>query len=330
MSQLRDAIISFPIFGENFSLNPSSYFVLFGRPIYWYGVIIALGFLLAVAYILHRRDDFGLTQDNVLDMLIISVPAGIVSARLFYVIFNFSEYSGNLINIVRIWNGGLAIYGGIIGAIIGIIIYGRVKKIPIGTMLDAGALGLLIGQAIGRWGNFFNREAYGYETDLPWKMGLTTSNGTTIYVHPTFLYESLWNILGLILLHIFSKRRRKYDGQIFILYLAWYGFGRFIIEGLRSDSLYLFQTGIRVSQLLAVLSFSVAIILLIRNRANPRLKPENLYINRIRHTEENAETDIPEEDAASPAPDDGSTMDGKREQGEMEQTDGDDNEKKEK
>ena len=327
---MRDAIISFPIFGESFSLNPSSYFLLFGRPVYWYGVIIALGFLLAVVYILRRRDDFGLTQDNVLDMLIISVPAGIVCARLFYVIFYFSEYEGHLIDAVKIWKGGLAIYGGIIGAVIGIIIYSRAKKIPLGTMLDAGALGLLIGQAVGRWGNFLNREAYGYTTDLPWKMGLTYSDGTTIYVHPTFLYESLWNILGFILLHIFSKKHRKYDGQIFIMYLAWYGLGRFIIEGLRSDSLYLFQTGIRVSQLLAALSFAVAVILLIRNRANPELKPENLYVSRIKQTDGDVRADGSKEDVEGPQlPDNVETADENPKHGETMGTDRDDNQNKE-
>jgi phosphatidylglycerol:prolipoprotein diacylglycerol transferase len=124
-------------------------------------------------------------------------------------------------------------------------------------------MGLLIGQAVGRWGNFINREAYGGETELPWKMGLTSGSGT-VYVHPTFLYESLWNIAGFILIHIFSKRHRKYDGQIFLLYLAWYGLGRFWIEGLRDDSLYLFNTNIRVSQLIAALTFGTAVYILTR------------------------------------------------------------------
>ncbi len=259
--------ISFPMFGDRFVIDPPTYFTVFSRPVYWYAVIVTLGFILAAAYILKRRRTFGLTQDNILDMFLIAVPCGLIGARLYYVAFNLENYTGpgNWLNIFKIWEGGLAIYGGIIAAAVGIWIYGRRKKIPAGVLFDAGALGLLIGQAVGRWGNFINREAYGGETDLPWKMGLTTA-GRTIYVHPTFLYESLWNLLGLLLLHIFSKTRRKYDGQLFLMYAAWYGLGRFFIEGLRTDSLYLPGTDIRISQLVAALTFCIAVYFLLRNR----------------------------------------------------------------
>lgn len=279
---MQDVKISFPIFGSQFILDPPRFFTVFGHPIYWYAVIIVIGFLLATLYILKRRRDFGLTQDNVLDMFIYSIISGIVGARLYYVIFNPQDYfgPGKWLNIFKVWEGGLAIYGGIIAAAVCIIFYARKKKIPFAVFFDVGGMGLLIGQAVGRWGNFMNREAFGGPTDLPWKMGLITPN-ETFYVHPTFLYESLWNILGFVMIHIFSKKYRKYDGQIFLLYLVWYGFGRFIIEGLRTDSLYFFNTDIRVSQLFAALTFSAALFILIRNKLRGKYTPDKLYANRI-------------------------------------------------
>jgi phosphatidylglycerol:prolipoprotein diacylglycerol transferase len=278
---LQDIKISFPIFGDSFVLDPPRYFTVFGRPVYWYAVIIVAGFLLATLYILKRRRDFGLTQDHVLDMFIYAVVSGVVGARIYYVIFTPAEYfgPGKWLNIFKVWEGGLAIYGGIIAAAICIFLYARAKKVPFGVFFDVGGLGLLIGQTVGRWGNFINREAFGGETDLPWKMGLTTAGGT-YYVHPTFLYESLWNILGFILIHTFSKKHRKYDGQVFLLYLAWYGFGRFWIEGLRTDSLYLLNTDIRVSQLVAALTFAVALVFLVRNAMRHQYTPNDLYVNK--------------------------------------------------
>ncbi len=293
-----DIQITFPMFGDNFVLNPPTHFTIFGFNIYFYAVIIASGFLLAVLYILKRRDAYGLTQDNILDMFIIAVPSGIVGARLYYVLFNPEGFfgAGNWLNIFKIRQGGLAIYGGVIAAVIAIYIYSRKKKIPFGVFLDVGALGLLIGQMIGRWGNFFNREAFGYATDLPWKMGLVTDAGTA-YVHPTFLYESLWNLIGLIWIHIFSKKRRQYDGQVFLLYLAWYGFGRFLIEGLRTDSLYVFNSDIRISQLVAAVSFGAAVYLLIRFKLRGKFTPDRLFANRLNIPEDN---EVPEkkEDAS--------------------------------
>jgi len=274
---MSEATITFPILGENFSINPSSTYTIFGHQFNWYGAIIALGFLLAALYVTRRAKAFGLTADNIIDMLLISVPIAVVSARLYYVVFNFSEYRDNLIDVVKIWEGGLAVYGGVIGGVLGAFIYSRVKKIPMAPVLDVGSFGLLIGQAVGRWGNFFNREAFGAVTDVPWKMGLTTAAGT-FYVHPTFLYESLWNLIGFVILHFYSKRRR-YDGQMFLLYVVWYGLGRFWIEGLRTDSLYLFATGIRVSQLLAGLSFLAALTILLLNRFAKRHNPEDMFVN---------------------------------------------------
>ena len=260
--------ISFPIFGDGFVVNPPSYITLFGFNLYIYGLFITLGFILAGLYIYKRRETFGLTQDNVLDLIILAVPCGIVGARLYYALFNFSDYfgPGNWLNIFRVREGGLAVYGGVIGGAIAIYIYSRIKKIPFGKLVDAAGFGLFIGQAVGRWGNFFNREAFGVATNVPWKMGLNQYSGY-VYVHPTFLYESLWNIIGFILLHTFSKRiKGKYYGQYFLCYVAWYGFGRYMIEGLRTDSLFVSGTDLRISQLLAALSFSVAVILLTRHR----------------------------------------------------------------
>ncbi len=275
------------MFGEGFSITAPGSYSIFGFTLYWYGTIIAIGFLLAVIYVTKRSKQFGLTQDNIIDMLICAVPSAVIGARLYYVVFNFSLYKDNFWDIFKIRDGGLAIYGAIIFALLAVIIYCKVKKMPVGPFFDIGALGLLIGQAAGRWGNFMNREAFGRETTVFCRMGLTDSSGNTIFVHPTFLYESLWNLLGLLLLHIFSKSgKRRYDGQIFAMYVAWYGFGRMLIEGLRTDSLYLFSTGLRVSQVLAALSVIVAVVYLAVNGSLPHDK-SNLFVNIVAASAEN-------------------------------------------
>ncbi len=275
--------ITFPNLG--ISVNPSPVaFSIFGKDIYWYGIIIATGFILATIYAMKRAKQFGLTEDNILDMLLVAVPVAIISARAYYCIFYWDLYRDNPISALYIWEGGLAIYGGVIGAVIAVAIFCKVKKMPIGPLVDIGGLGLLIGQLIGRWGNFINREAHGAVTDSFLKMGIADAAGNVTYYQPTFLYESLWNLVGFIMLHFYSKRR-KFDGEVFLLYLAWYGLGRFWIEGLRTDSLYLFGTGIRVSQLLAIVSFGAAIVatVWIRCRKNPQ--PEQLYVNRKAETD---------------------------------------------
>ena len=275
--------ITFPNLG--ISVNPSRVaFNVLGKDIYWYGIIIAAGFLLAVIYAMRRAPSFGLTEDNILDMLFVAVPLAIVCARLYYCIFYWDLYRDNPIAILYVWEGGLAIYGGVIGAVIGVAIFCRVKKLPIGPLLDVGSLGLLIGQMIGRWGNFMNREAHGAVTDSFFKMGIADAAGNVTYYQPTFLYESVWNLVGFVALHFYSKRR-KFDGEVFLLYLAWYGLGRAWIEGLRTDSLYLFNTGIRVSQLLAALSCVAAIAVLVYVRVVRKPQPEKLYVNRVAHDE---------------------------------------------
>lgn len=271
--------IQFP--GLGIRLNPPRVaFSLFGKEIYWYGILIAVGFLLAVLYACRRAPQFGLTEDNILDMLIVAVPSAIVFARIYYCVFNWSLYRDNPISCLYIWEGGIAIYGGVIGGILALLIFTRVKKTKVGPLLDVGGLGLMIGQMIGRWGNFINREAHGAQTDFFLRMGLTDADGTVRYYHPTFLYESVWNLIGFLLLHFFSKKHRRYDGQIFTMYVAWYGLGRGVIEGLRTDSLYLFGTGIRVSQLLAFLSCIAAVVLLIVNLYVHPHDPAQMLVNR--------------------------------------------------
>ena len=287
-------VISFPTFG--IELNPARAFSIGPLSIHLYGLIIATGLLLAALYGCRRSRRFGLTDDDVTDGVLWVTPFAILCARLYYCIFYWEEggYGSNPLSILYIWQGGLAIYGGVIGAIVGILVFCKVKKLKAGAVLDLVALGFLIGQAVGRWGNFFNREAFGSETTSFLRMGLyNTLTGVTEYHHPTFLYESLWNIVGFIGLHFLSKRR-KYDGQIALGYVAWYGLGRAIIEGLRTDSLYLGD--FRVSQLLATLSCAVALVVLVLQGLRAH-DPEDLFVNqvaRMKAAAEESETEATE------------------------------------
>ena len=280
----RDSAISFPMLGD-FSFNPPSCFSLFGLNIYYYGVIIALGFILAMVYCSRNSRDFGIRSDDFFDLMLWIIPCCIIGARLYYVLFNLDHYLADPGQIFAIRDGGLAIYGGIIVGVIVIIGVSRHKKIPIPAMLDLAVFGLLIGQILGRWGNFMNREAFGAETEIFCRMGLTAPDGSTIYVHPTFLYESLWNLAGLIFLIVWTKKgHRKYDGQCTLIYFFWYGLGRAWIEGLRTDSLYIGSTNIRVSQALSIVLVLISLILLIRQSRRPH-PPEKLYVNRVRAEE---------------------------------------------
>lgn len=252
-------VISFPSLG--LEMNPIRVLEIGPFSIRLYGLIIATGLLLAILYACGRAREFGLTTDDLMDGVLCIVPFAILCARLYYCIFEWDQYKSNPISVLYIWNGGLAIYGGVIGAAIGILVFSKVKKIKVGAVLDITALGFLIGQMLGRWGNFFNREAFGAVTDSFFRMGLLNSvTGETMYVHPTFLYESVWNLAGFLLLHFLSKQR-KYDGQIALCYVAWYGLGRAFIEGLRQDSLW--WGPFRVSQMLAAISCCVAVGVLI-------------------------------------------------------------------
>ena len=276
----RDSAISFPMLG-NLQLDPPSYITVFGRNIYFYGMLIALGFLLGILVCTRISKRFGIKEDDLYDVFLWLIPLSIVGARLYYVLFRLDYYTENPAEIFALREGGLAIYGGVIAGVLVIYFVSRHKKIPLGAMLDVLVFGLLIGQIIGRWGNFMNREAFGAETTVFCRMGLTAPDGTTIYVHPTFLYESLWNLACLIFLAVFVRRgRRRYDGQCILIYFFWYGIGRAWIEGLRTDSLYIGSTGIRVSQLLsAVLALAALFTLVVqRRREHP---PEALYVNRV-------------------------------------------------
>lgn len=268
--------ISFPAFG--IKMDPSKGFSIGPLDIHWYGVIIAVGLMLAVIYGVRRCKEFGLAEDDLFDGVLFIVPFAIVCTRLYYCIFQWDYYGKNPVEILKIWDGGLAIYGGVIGAAIGIVVFALVKKdkVRLTAVLDLTALGFMIGQAIGRWGNLINREAFGAQTDIFCRMGLLDERtGLITYYHPTFLYESLWNLCGFVLLHFLSKRR-KYDGQIALCYVAWYGLGRAFIEGLRTDSLYLGP--FRVSQLLAAVSCLAAVtVLVIMHFRKP--DPSKLFVH---------------------------------------------------
>ena len=273
---MTNYIIEFP--GLGLTLNPPAGITIGAYEIRFYGIIIALGLVLAAAYALKRKAEFGFCEDDILDGILWIAPFAILCARLYYCAFEWDMYKDNPISVLYIWEGGIAIYGAVIGAAIGIFIHCKfIKKISILSMLDSVSLGFMIGQFIGRWGNFFNREAHGGVTESFLRMGLINPVlGVGNYYHPTFLYESVWNFVGFILLHGISKRR-KYDGQMALGYLFWYGLGRAMIEGLRADSLY--WGPFRVSQLLAGVSCIVATVLLVWNHFRPH-DPQKLYVNR--------------------------------------------------
>lgn len=270
--------ITFPNLGISVDPSPVALRV-FGKDIYWYGIIIAVGFVLAVVYMMHRSKDFGVTSDDTLDLVLWTVPIGVICARLYYCVFYWKLYADNPISMLYIWQGGLAIYGAVIGGAITVVIVSKVKKIRTGVFLDLASMGVLIGQIFGRWGNFMNREAHGSVTDSFFKMGLVDAAGQVTYYHPTFLYESVWNLAGFIGIHVLSKKKRKFDGEVFLLYIGWYGLGRAWIEGLRTDSLMLFSTGIRVSQLVAVVSVAAAAAVLAYVLLKKKPDPDDLLVN---------------------------------------------------
>jgi len=235
---------------------------IFGFHIYFYALFIALGVLLGAVYMLRNGKDYGLTTDNILDAILLGIPLGVIFSRLWHVVFHFGYYRGNPIAIITgLRDGGLAIYGVIVGVALAAWICSRWRRIPFWSIVDGVSISLLIGQVVGRWGNFMNRELYGVPTELPWRMGLTVGE-TTTYVHPIFLYESLWNTLGIVLLHLYAKKvGRKYPGQMFVFYLGWYGFGRAWIETLRAPhwTTYIFDTGISANMVLAMCAFLIAV-----------------------------------------------------------------------
>lgn len=280
----------------------------------WYGAIIAFGFLLAVLFGGRQAYKWRMSIDKMLDVLIYGTIGGILGARLYYVAFEWDYYSNHLNEIFQIWNGGLAIYGGIIGGLLAAFITCKINKLNFYNLLDLAGMSLLIGQGIGRWGNFMNQEAFGTNTELPWgmksakTMDYIFSNVETFvekgidmdpsgYVHPTFLYESLWCLIGFGILYLIMRKWRKFSGQIFLCYGIWYGTGRAIFEGLRTDSLYIGDTTLRVSQVLSaavvVVFIALLIVLLIKYIKNPKpiegidFFPEGSRIPKSERIEEN-------------------------------------------
>lgn len=245
--------ITFPKLGLSFDINQVAIDIPFLGGVRWYGVIIGLGIVLAYLYCSRVLKREGENPETLTDLLLWALPITIICARLYYVIFSWDNYKNNLSDVFKIWEGGMAIYGGIIGAIIVAAVFLKIKKLNVLKIFDICCLGLLIGQAVGRWGNFVNAEAFGYCTNS--FLGMSINGGAP--VHPTFLYESLWNILGFCLLAFYQKRR-PFNGFTFNCYLMWYGLGRFYIEGLRTDSLYLGP--LRVSQMVAFLCIVIGII----------------------------------------------------------------------
>ena len=264
--------IRFPKLGLEMTVE-STAFTLFGFSVTWYGILITIGMMLAMIYVFRRMRSFGLDADRALDGIIGGVIGGILGARLYYVIFHWDSYAGDWKMIFNIRNGGLAVYGGLIGGLLVGSVVCKLRKVRLLPMFDLVSLGFLIGQCIGRWGNFTNHEAFGCNTDSIF--GMTSgkiqswiernyTDGSLIAdqpVHPCFFYESMWCLLGFLLLHIISKKWRKFDGQIFLMYVIWYGSGRFFIERLRTDSLY--AGTLKISQVVAVISVAAAVVLLL-------------------------------------------------------------------
>jgi len=287
---MKENLVSFPGLGIDEFTVKSAVFQIGKFSLSWYSLIITTGIILAVLYVWFRFKEAGLSIDDLIDFALIVIPSGIVGARLYYVIFEFDHYLikgdfwGTLKGIVSVWNGGLAIYGGVIAGGIAAVLVAHHKKIKLLKILDMLAPAVMMAQSIGRWGNFTNVEAFGGPTTLPWRMcspkiaknlyynDLITDSGYfqavagEIGAHPTFLYESLWNLIGFLVIYfvfVRKKKLHKIDGQIFYSYLIWYGLGRLWIEGLRTDSLYLIDGVIRVSQLVALLSLLAGIGLMI-------------------------------------------------------------------
>ena len=262
---LRISKISFPGLGiEEFSVN-SVAFEIFGIEIAWYALFITFGMICCITYAVLQSRKIGMTFDDVIDFALFTIPIGVIGARLYYVLSELDQYH-SFKEVINIREGGLAIYGGIIAGTITVFVVSIVKKINFFAFGDCVAPGVLLAQGIGRWGNFMNGEAFGYETDWFCRMGLQNflTGNKLMYVHPTFLYESLWNLLGVLLVYLFAKLiGKKYDGQLILLTFGWYGLGRMFIEGLRTDSLYIPGTEIRTSQALALVIFVFCLAMLI-------------------------------------------------------------------
>ena len=282
--------VSFPgLFGDwEFTLDPIAIHV--GKGIYWYGIILAVAMLAGLYLAMKQGKHYGFTEDDMMDLVLWAVPFCIIGARIYYVLFYLDLYrnadgSLNWGRMVAVWDGGIAIYGAVIAAVLVVIIYAKRKKFSTPALMDAGCLGLILGQIIGRWANFVNREAFGGVTDLPWRMRIWISEFQYADVHPTFFYESMWNLIGLLLLLFVVSKGRRFDGENTCFYFLWYGIGRFWIEGLREDSLYLFDwtlmgNPIRVSQALSAVLVIGAVLVMFYQIKIKKATPETLWVNR--------------------------------------------------
>lgn len=311
--------VSFPGLGLKFTLNRVAFTIpVLDRPVYWYGVIITAGLILAVYLCCRWGKRFGISEDNIIDMMFFAVPAALVAVRVYYVVFNLGIYQNpdgslNWGAILRYSDGGLAIYGAIISSAIVLMIFCRKRKLSFLAYADLGVHGLFIGQLIGRWGNFMNVEAFGSATTLPWRMcgpsigaymlehgyvdqaGCDAILSGALGVHPTFFYESAWNLVGLIIVYFLGKKR-KFDGECFLFYFFWYGLGRAWIEGLRTDSLYLFGwelfgAPVRVSQLLSAVVCVAAGAALVWALWKYRGGKKELFVDRLAAQAAGDETD---------------------------------------
>ncbi len=276
--------VSFPNLGINIDKLPRVAFSVFGIDLYYYGIIIGLAFLAGTYYTIHEAKRTGQNPEIYSDFLLYAIILCVIGARIYYVIFSWDSYKDNLLKIFAIREGGLAVYGGIIAGVITAIVYTRLKGLSFKVFADTATPALILGQAIGRWGNFFNKEVFGEYTDSLFAMRylkesvdsippkvldkLVIVNGVEyIQVHPTFLYESVWCFAAFAFMNIY-KRYKKFDGEICCLYFIAYGIGRFIIEGMRTDQLYIWNTNIAVSQILSLVLAITAIVYDIYIRRN--------------------------------------------------------------
>ena len=277
---MRSVILSFPGLGiEEFTVNPVAFL-----SVHWYGIIITVGMVIAFFYALYRAKQIGISTDHMLDLALFLIPCSVIGARLYYVLTTLGEYR-SFLDVIAIWNGGLAIYGGVIAGVITVFVVCHYKKLKTLDVLDCIAPGLILAQSIGRWGNFCNGEAFG--AVIPeasplyfLRMGVISPMsiekfGDVVmhYVHPTFFYESVWNLIGFLLMH-FLYRKKSFSGEVVLWYAAWYGFGRMWIEGLRIDSLMVGP--FRISQLIAALCFVGGIACIVGKRIYDFRKKQSL------------------------------------------------------
>ncbi len=288
-SAFKEVELTFPNLFGGITLSYYQGFELFGIKIYWYGVLITLGVVLAYFYAMRRSKEFGLNRDRMFDVVFVALIGGFLCARIYYCVFQTLDPNSGMsydfiTTFTTIRDGGLAIYGGVIGGFLCGFVACKIRKVNFRAMADLAAMGFLIGQCVGRWGNFINQEAFGGACSPDWIFGMTSTDiirrsgfdaGTL--VHPCFLYESVWCLVGFIALHFYSKKLRTFDGEIALLYIAWYGLGRAWIEGMRTDSLMIGQ--FRVSQLIAAASFVAGTVQVIVFKILTEKKNIPLYVN---------------------------------------------------